>query len=544
MNNNAVIYTRVSSDEQKKGGFSLDYQAKQGQEYAALKNLNVLKIYTESYTGKRPGRPLFNEMINFVKKYKVEHLIFLVHHRASRNGVDSAQLVYMAEYLGFNIHLIQDGLILNKKSKPTDFMIFEVANCMANFYPRNLSIDVSTKMREKAEQGYYPSRAVVGYKNQRIRRRSYIQIDPEKAPLIKKIFELYSTREYSYESLAKKLREEGFYISPSVKIGKSNVEDILKNPIYMGDFVWNGKRYYNGKHEPIISRELWNICQQIINERNKPKAQKRDFVFSNLIRCEKCGCYLVGELKKGKYIYYHCTGNKGGHCKKGSYIREEKIEQAIISNIFDILQNANKDVLELAKKCLELQYKEVYGDNEARINNLQKEIDKNKARADKLFNLYLDGEVSQEIYSKKKIEIETIIDEMNLRLDSYKNTGTDILRHAQNMFELFENAPTSYLQGTTQEKRKLLKMLCSNFSYNGETLTITIKKAFQILFEIASLKMVESKFQNSNFLALIRLFLEEIKKIENLPLLKDCSELKKVFNNPQNFSKNVICNTL
>ena len=133
---------------------------------------------------------------------------------------------------------------------------------------------------------------------------------------------------------------------------------------------------------------------------------------------------------------------------------------------------------------------------------------------------------------------------MNLRLDSYKNTGTDILRHAQNMFELFENAPTSYLQGTTQEKRKLLKMLCSNFSYNGETLTITIKKAFQILFEIASLKMVESKFQNSNFLALIRLFLEEIKKIENLPLLKDCSELKKVFNNPQNFSKNVICNTL
>ena len=79
---------------------------------------------------------------------------------------------------------------------------------------------------------------------------------------------------------------------------------------------------------------------------------------------------------------------------------------------------------------------------------------------------------------------------MNLRLDSYKNTGTDILRHAQNMFELFENAPTSYLQGTTQEKRKLLKMLCSNFSYNGETLTITIKKAFQILFEIASLKMV------------------------------------------------------
>ena len=76
----------------------------------------------------------------------------------------------MAEYLNFNIHLIQDCLVLNKQSKPTDYMIFEISNCMANFYPRNLSIDVSTKMREKAEQGYYPSHAPCGYKNIRIYR--------------------------------------------------------------------------------------------------------------------------------------------------------------------------------------------------------------------------------------------------------------------------------------------------------------------------------------------------------------------------------------
>ena len=103
--NNAVLYMRVSSDEQRKTGYSLDYQRKRGEEYAAQKGLNIVKQYSESFTGKRPGRPLFNAMIEFCKKHNVRNLIFLVHHRASRNGVDSAQLVYMAENMNYNIHL-------------------------------------------------------------------------------------------------------------------------------------------------------------------------------------------------------------------------------------------------------------------------------------------------------------------------------------------------------------------------------------------------------------------------------------------------------
>lgn len=68
MKNDAVLYTRVSSDEQRKEGYSLDFQEKQGRDYACSKNLNIVKIYTESYTGRKPGRPQFNEMLNFCKK--------------------------------------------------------------------------------------------------------------------------------------------------------------------------------------------------------------------------------------------------------------------------------------------------------------------------------------------------------------------------------------------------------------------------------------------------------------------------------------------
>lgn len=486
MTNNAVLYTRVSSDEQRKKGFSLDYQEKQGREYAERNDLKIIKIFTESFSAKKPGRPMFNEMLSYSKKNKIQHLIFLKSDRASRNGVDSAALVYMAERENYNIHLIQDGLCLNQKSRPTDFLIFEMNNVFANFYPRNLSIEVSTKLLEKAEQGYYPERPPIGYERKPKLRKAYLQINPEKAPFIKRIFELYSSGEYSYSSLAAKMREEGFMISPAVKCGKSNIEDILNNPIYMGDFVFKGKRYYNAKHEPIISRELYTICQNIIQSRLKGKATKHDFAFSNLLKCSKCGCYLVGEIHKGKYIYYHCTGNRGGNCKKSSYIREEKIEEAILEVLSTI--RLSDDVLELAKRCFKNELKSQNLYNEERIKSIDEEIEKLKERSNKLFNLYLDGKVNEELYTKKSDEIESNLDNLILSRSAMSKTGFELLKYSENLFELFKMTTELYSRLDNYKKRELLKMLCSNFSYNGENVRITIKKAFQSIVEIAKLE--------------------------------------------------------
>lgn len=523
----AVIYTRVSSDEQRRSGFSLDYQEKQGREYAQKNNLKVVKVYTESYTAKRPGRPLFNEMMMFVRKNKVRHLIFLKSDRASRNGVDSAALVYMAERDIFNIHLIQDGICLNKNSRPTDFLIFEINNTFANFYPRNLSVEVTTKLIEKAEQGFYPVTAPVGYENKRIKHRSYIQINPDKAPFIKRIFELYSTGEYSYKTLATKMREEGFMISPAVKCGKSNIEDILNNPIYMGDFVYKGKRYYNGKHEPIISRELYSICQEIIKSRTSGRISKHDFVFSNLIKCSKCGCFMVGEIKKGRYIYYHCTGNRGGNCKSKSYIREEKIEKAILDTLATI--RLSDDVLELAKRSFkyELENQNIY--NEERIKSLDEEIKKMKERSDKLFNLFLDGKVNETIFEKKSAEIESTLDDLILSRSAYTKTGFELLKYSENLFELFKMSSGLYSRLDNAKKRELLKLLCSNFSYDGENIRITIKKAFQPIVEIAKLEKLGLKRQSSNFLKCIQTLVNTMQTPENILMLEKFSTLKKDF---------------
>lgn len=526
MKTDAVLYTRVSSDEQKKSGFSLAYQEKQGREYAEKNNLTIVKIYSESYTAKKPGRPLFNEMLDFCKKHKVRHIIFLKADRASRNGVDSAALVYMAEREEYNIHLIQDCLLLNKRSKPTDFLIFEINNCFSNFYPRNLSVDVTTKLREKAEQGYYPERPPVGYMRKPKEKKAYLQINPEKAPFIKRAFELYSTGQYSYSSLAKQLRDEGFYISPAVKVGKSNIEDILNNPIYIGDFVFKGKRYFDAKHDPIVSRELYALCQKIIQDRAAGKPVKREFIFSNMIRCKKCGCFFVGEVKKQKYIYYHCTGNKGGDCKKKSYIREEKIEKAFLETLDSF--RLSPDTLELARKCLKQEFENQNYYNEARIESIENDICKTKKRLSKLFDMYLDGEVEESLYKKKNTELENQLEELTMRYSSYTKTGIELLRYSESLFELCKNARQWYLNGDVRERQNILKIVCSNFYYDGSNITIAIKKAFQPLVKIALLEKMGVKRRSSNFLSCIKELIIELKKSETILFLEQYRTLKEI----------------
>src|SRR6185437_11876646 len=107
----------------------------------------------------------------------------------------------------------------------------------------------------------------------------------------------------------------------------------LRNPIFTGSFDWDG-RTYRGTHEPLISSELWNRVQQVLDRRfaKRNRKSKHDFAFSGLIACGHCGCSLVGEIKKGRYVYYHCTGAKG-KCPE-PYVREEILEE----NLAEVLR--------------------------------------------------------------------------------------------------------------------------------------------------------------------------------------------------------------
>ena len=159
---------------------------------------------------------------------------------------------------------------------------------MAKNYVDNLSEETRKGMLEKAEQGIWPSFAPLGYCNViGPDGKKIIAPDPDAAPIVSKLFEWYATGTISLQEAARKAQAAGLvYRKSGAKVPVSTVHTILRNRLYTGQFEWNGK-LYQGKHEPLVSVELWERVQGVMDGRfaKKHRRMTHDFAFSGLIAC-------------------------------------------------------------------------------------------------------------------------------------------------------------------------------------------------------------------------------------------------------------------
>jgi DNA invertase Pin-like site-specific DNA recombinase len=158
----AVTYARVSSKEQEKEGFSIPAQHKQLLSYAQAKGFQIAKEYVDVETAKHTGRTNFSEMVQYLKK-RANIRIILVEKtdRLYRNLKDWVTL----DELDIEIHLIKEGIVLSRDSKSSEKFVHGIKVLMAKNYIDNLSEEAKKGMLEKAEQGIWPSKAPLGYRN-------------------------------------------------------------------------------------------------------------------------------------------------------------------------------------------------------------------------------------------------------------------------------------------------------------------------------------------------------------------------------------------
>ena len=189
---------------------------------------------------------------------------------------------------------------------------FGIKVLVARNYCQNLGEETVKGMTEKARAGIYPSCAPLGYRNaDGPGGKRVIVSEPGSAPLFTEVFERFATGRYLLKVLVKEVNAEGLKLRGR-KIYSSVVHQILRKRLYTGDFDWDGSTY-TGSHEPLVTRECWQRVQELLDARaeNKTRKVKHDFPYTGLVHCGHCGCLFVGELKKRKYVYYHCTGNRG-----------------------------------------------------------------------------------------------------------------------------------------------------------------------------------------------------------------------------------------
>src|SRR6478609_688051 len=464
----AVVYARVSSKEQEKEGFSIPAQLKLLKEYAATNGFAVAQEYIDVETAKQTGRAAFGEMVAYLKAHpSVRVMLVEKTDRLYRNLKDWVTV----DELNVEMHFPKEGVVLSRESRSSEKFMHGIKVLMAKNYIDNLSEEARKGMQEKAEQGIWPTKTPLGYRNiTGPDGKKTIAVDPVLSPIVAQMFEWYSRGDISLKETARKAHGAGLlYPKSGAKVPVSTVHTILRNRLYTGWFEWNGK-LIQGKHEALVPVELWERVQGVLDGRfaKKAKRGKHDFAFSGLIACHACGCSVVGEIKKARYVYYHCTGyadkcqGNPASCRR-KYVREEALEQQFTSLLGRLL--FDDEVLSWVQEALRASHADKRREQEEAIARLRARYDRLQRRLDAMYVDKLDARVDATFFDKMATEwraeqarCQREIDRHQEADKSYMDEGAQILelaRNAQRLFELQE----------PRQKRRLLDFVLSNCTW-------------------------------------------------------------------------------
>lgn len=337
------LYARKSTEQEDKQALSIESQVREMQALAEREKLNVVEIKREAHSSKEVGqRPVYNELLAEIKQGKFNGILTWAPDRLSRNAGD----------LGAVVDLMDQKLLLEIRTygqrftnNPNEKFLLMILGSQAKLENDNKMVNVKRGLRARCEMGLWPSVPPTGYlSNPDRNRKCEVITDPARGHIIRQMFEKVAYDGWSGRKLYKWMTHD---LKFKTKNGKpltlSNIYIILKNTFYYGEFEYPkaSGQWYVGKHEPVITKDLYLQVQDKITSDSVIHAQDKEFAFTKMMTCGLCGSGVTADekfkkLKDGttaRYVYYGCTRFRDKDCPCG-YIREEDlIEQ--LANILD-----------------------------------------------------------------------------------------------------------------------------------------------------------------------------------------------------------------
>lgn len=335
------LYARKSTESEERQVLSIDSQIKEMLRMAEKENLQIVEIKKESHSAKAAGqRPVFNELIDDIRKQKFNGILTWAPDRVSRNAGDLGSVVdLMDQKLLFEIRTYGQTFV----NSPNEKFLLMILCSQAKLENDNRGINVKRGLRTRVSMGLWPGKAPLGYLNQgRTDKRCEIIVDPLRGPVITELFEKVAYEKYSGRKLYHWLRYEKMFCTRGNKpMALSAIYHMIESPLYYGvfEFPKDSGNWFQGKHKPLISKELFEQANAHL-KRKKIIHEHREFAFTKLITCGLCGSGVTAEEKykqlrdgsTAKYIYYGCTRGKDKNCKN-KYIREEELIQELLKII-------------------------------------------------------------------------------------------------------------------------------------------------------------------------------------------------------------------
>jgi site-specific DNA recombinase len=476
------IYVRKSTDDKSRQIRSIEDQVAELRELAIREKLDVVEKFEEKRTAKMPGRPIFNDMLDRIEKGEADAILSWHPNRLARNPIDAGRILW----------LIDTGKIKDLRFPNVQFENTAAGKFMlgmmfseSKHYVDNLSETIKRGQGRKLRDGIWPLMTPLGYLNDRDAR--VIVPDPERAPLVRRLFDIYATGNYTLDQLTMAANEMGLMIRPTKKypagpVSRSHLHRMLRNPIYTGTFRYGGEMY-EGKHEPIITRSLFDEVQAVMTRKSKPKSPTlKPYLYRGFLRCGECGCFVTTETQKG-HNYLHCTKRVKKDCSQG-YLREDAFTLQLHRYIQRLALSIGWPDWMLGE--LEKEQKEDKTAGASAENAVRDRIKEDDDRLGRLLTAYLDKDISAEEYREAKV---TIIDSKKQKEEEL-NT---LERHRSGWFEpairfvndlkLAENLASSH---DAAKKLEFVKTTGSNFRLVNRELVSLPRDAWQLVVDQGS----------------------------------------------------------
>jgi site-specific DNA recombinase len=487
----AIILARVSTEEQMNEGQSIPAQLSRTREYAKRKGLTIQNEYQFDESSLKDRRTKFEQVIEEIKKSKEKvALIVETVDRLQRSFKESVLLDELRKEGKLEIHFIRENLMIHKDSNSSEIQRWDLAVFMAKSFVLQISDNVKRTNEYKIRRGEWSGKAPLGYTNIKDDNGNKDIIpDPLRSHFIIKMFELYSTDNYSIKLVAKKLQEMGLKSNckaPKI-VGVSMIYHCLKNPFYYG-MMRHKTVLYPHKYQQLISKDLFDKAQQIMAGYHKKPFQyaSKPFALRGLAKCadQACGCTITAETHRG-HNYYSCTNGKGIHPAR-IYVREENL-LAPIKEVLNGLQMPDDKIEETTEKLKKINQakNEFYKDS---VGSLRKEHDQIENRISNAFDLLADGNgsITKDMFNKKLKEYKEKQAGLEAQMAQYTNADENFYLNANMLLNLVKRACVVFENSEASVKRQILNFLLQNIKLDGKKLNFELKTPFDRVLEANS----------------------------------------------------------
>lgn len=458
MNKKAILYTRVSTDEQAIKGYSLNDQHEKLKAYCLIQGIDVVEHFQDDHSAKSFERPAFKKLLEFLKQNKntIDLLLFIKWDRFSRNAAESYEMLKTLRQFNVEAQATEQPLDL---SIPESKLMLALYLASPEVENDRRSLNVSMGMRRAIREGRWIVKAPMGYQNKRDDQNKPIIIPGKDAKYIREAFELIASGEYSQETVRQKLNAEGF------KCSKNNFSCLLRNPVYMGKIKLKASKneeetIVKGIHEPIIDEETFSIVQDILEGRKtknnlaKIHRSKSELPLRGFLECSRCGKKLTGSASKGhggRYFYYHCSNG----CKER--LRATEVNNKFIELLEEIQPDQN--VIKLYDAVL----KEILTENEKgrRINAkaTEEEISKVQSRIYNLQDKLADNQISIADYNSAKQRYDAQLRELTQKKNSQVQVSKDIYEQLIFSFSFLKDLPSKFTDAGLDVQQKIISSI-------------------------------------------------------------------------------------